>query len=270
MTRYLTDVIAIAKHAGHEILKVYQREGEVDFKLKPDDSPITEADLISHDIINSGLAQLTPDLPVLSEEGVDVPFNERKEWQQYWLVDPLDGTNEFINRTGQFTVNIALIDKHDSVLGVSYAPERDVCYFACRGQGAFREDSDGKLTKLNPKAIGNEPIRIVVSKMLGASKLHPFLSQFKPHKLIYFGGSLKLCLVAEGAADIYPRLGCNCEWDTAAGQCIVEEAGGMMVDLMFNPLRYNTKESLYVPHFFVAGDSSYNWQPYMKFLQQEF
>ena len=269
MEYYLNNVIEIAKQAGQEILQIYNREQDLKFELKADDSPLTEADVVAHNIINKGLSNLAPDIPIVSEEGVDIPYEERKKWPSYWLVDPLDGTNEFLDHSGQFTVNIALIKNHEPILGVSYAPVPKLCYFASHGKGAFREDEFGNIVGLRTKATKQGQIKVVISKKIGVEKLQRFLAQLNKYELIYFGGSLKLCLVAEGAVDIYPRLGLNCEWDTAAGQCIVEEAGGMVVDLNFKPLSYNTKESLYNPCFLVLADPSYNWQKYLQFLQQE-
>jgi 3'(2'), 5'-bisphosphate nucleotidase len=267
MEYYLNSVIEIAKQAGREILQIYIRDGDLKFELKADDSPLTEADLVAHNIIKKGLTNLAPDIPILSEEEADIPYEERSRWQTYWLVDPLDGTNEFLSHSGQFTVNIALIKNHEPVLGISYAPVPKLCYFACRGKGAFREDEFGKVVNLKTKEATKGQIKVIVSKEIGIEKLQTFLAHLNKHELIYFGGSLKLCLVAECAVDIYPRLGLNCEWDTAAGQCIVEEAGGMVVDLNFKPLRYNTGESLYNPYFLVLADPSYNWQEYLRFLK---
>lgn len=267
--QYLNPVISVAKQAGKEILKLYKKDGHLAVKLKADDSPLTEADLVANDIVNSGLKALAADIPLLSEEGENIAYEERSKWGDYWLVDPLDGTNEFINHSGEFTVNIALIHNHKPVLGVSYAPAHFTCYFACIGEGAFREDADGEKCRLYTRKINSRKIKVVVSKNLGIKKLQKFLSNLDDHELIYYGGSLKLCLIAEGVLDVYPRLGANFEWDTAAGQCIVEEAGGAVVDLNFKQLQYNTKDSLYNPYFLVIGDRSYNWKEYAKFLNDK-
>lgn len=264
---YLNSIIAIAKHAGQAILQIYNKSANYKVQFKADNSPLTEADLIANDIINADLHDLIPDIPILSEEGSAISYAKRSKWQTYWLVDPLDGTNEFISHSGEFTVNIALIENHRPVLGVSYAPARQTCYFACSGKGAFMEDVTGKIKALHTKSIQNDTIKVVVSRNIGIEVLQPFLDHLDNSEIIYFGGSLKLCLVAEGAVDIYPRLGSNCEWDTAAGQCIVEEAGGIVVGLDFKPLQYNTKDSLYNPRFLVIADPSYNWQDYLRFLR---
>lgn len=262
---YLSDVIKIVKQAGHEILTFYKKD--VKYELKADDSPLTEADFVANDIISSGLNDLTPEIPILSEECPDIPYQQRRQWERYWLVDPLDGSSEFIKGTGDFTVNIALIDNNQPVLGVSYLPAHHTCYFAYRGGEAIKEDADGRKIVLHTKTVSGDKIKVAVSRNIEISRLQPFLSQLEKYQLVYFGSSLKLCLVAEGLVDIYPRLGFICEWDTAAGQCIVEQAGGMVVDLNFKSLRYNTKDSLYNPYFLVLGDISYNWQKYLQFLK---
>jgi len=262
---YLSDVIEIAKQAGHEILSVYKKD--IKFELKADDSPLTKADFVANDIICSGLSNLTPEIPILSEEGIEIPYEQRKQWERYWLVDPLDGSSEFVKGSGDFTVNIALIDNNQPVVGVSYLPAHSTCYFAYRGGEAIKEDADGKKSVLYTKTVSGDKIRVAVSRNVDIVSLQPFLSQLGRYQLVYFGSSLKLCLVAEGLVDIYPRLGFICEWDTAAGQCIVEQAGGKVVDLNFESLRYNTKDSLYNPHFLVLGDVGYNWQKYLGFLK---
>ncbi len=262
---YLSKVIEIAKQAGREILSVYKKD--IKFELKADDSPLTEADFIANDIISSGLNDLTPEIPILSEEGIEIPYEQRKQWERYWIVDPLDGSSEFIKGTGDFTVNVALIDNNQPVLGVSYLPAHHTCYFSYCGSEAIKEDAVGKRIVLHTKAVSGDKIKVAVSRNVEIVGLQSFLSQLGKYQLVYFGSSLKMCLVAEGLVDIYPRLGFICEWDTAAGQCIVERAGGMVVDLNFEPLRYNTKDSLYNPHFLVLGDIGYNWQKYLQFLK---
>lgn len=262
---YLSDVIEIAKQAGREILSVYKKD--IKFELKADDSPLTKADFIANDIICSGLSSLTPEIPILSEEGIKIPYQQRKQWQRYWLVDPLDGSSEFIKGTGDFTVNIALIDNNQPVIGVSYLPAYYICYSACHGGEAVKENASGKKLVLHTKLISTDNIKVAMSRNIEIEKLQPFLSKLGNYQLVYFGSSLKLCLVAEGLMDVYPRLGFIYEWDTAAGQCIVEQAGGMVVDLDFKPLKYNTKDSLFNPYFLVLGDISYNWQEYLQFLK---
>ncbi len=257
----LGGVTDIAAAAGVKILEVYSREFDV--AHKDDRSPLTEADLAAHQAIVSGLEALTPGIPVLSEESAEVPFEERASWQQYWLVDPLDGTREFIKRNGEFTVNIALIDNHEPVLGVIVVPVSGVCYFAARGIGAFRQDRGAEPQQLQVRAYDPEKVVIAGSRSHASERLKMFLERAGKHELISMGSSLKSCLVAEGRADIYPRLGLTSEWDTAAAQAVVEGAGGILTDLSLAPLRYNTKDSLLNPEFLVIADRSHDWSQYL-------
>ena len=209
-------------------------------EYKLDHSPVTQADLVSHRILEAGLARLAPHWPVLSEESVEVPFDERKSWRHFWMIDPLDGTKEFLHRTGEFTVNIALIEDDRPILGVVYAPAIDKLYFAARGAGSYRKD--GKVTtpiKVAPATAGTT--RFVVSRCHASEQETPahFKDQTKGCEFMVMGSSLKFCLIAEGAADVYPRNGPTMEWDTAAAQCILEEAGGSVTDLEGNAIRYN-------------------------------
>lgn len=262
----LGSVVSLARDAGARILAVYNRSGELDVQQKDDRSPLTEADMAAHHAIVAGLGLLTPELPVLSEESAAIPFAERAAWNRYWLVDPLDGTKEFIKRNGEFTVNIALIDGHRSVLGVVYTPVSGLTYYACRGQGAFKIEGGGEPVPIHARPRrGGTPV-VVGSRSHPSEAFQHFLRSVGEHEVISMGSSLKSCLVAEGRADIYPRLGLTSEWDTAAAQCVVEEAGGALVDTGMRPLRYNTKESLLNPHFLVVGDPAYPWR---KFLPED-
>jgi 3'(2'), 5'-bisphosphate nucleotidase len=239
LTELLPRVTALACESGRTILTIYQDlNPAVEYKL--DGSPVTQADLVSHHILRAGLAGLTPHWPVLSEESVEVPFDERKSWRHFWMIDPLDGTKEFLHRTGEFTVNIALIEDGRPILGVVYAPVFDKLYFAARGAGSHR--TDGKITtpiKVAPATTGST--RLVVSRCHASEQdtLAYFIDQTKGCETIVMGSSLKFCLIAEGAADVYPRNGPTMEWDTAAAQCILEEAGGSVTDLEGNTIRYN-------------------------------
>ncbi|MBN2689385.1 MAG: 3'(2'),5'-bisphosphate nucleotidase CysQ [Gammaproteobacteria bacterium] len=264
--KWLEQVIPLAKCAGDEIMRIYEGDEDLELTHKFDDSPLTIADLRANDIIVSGLKAITPEVPVLSEEMETVDYKQRSLWDRYWLIDPLDGTNEFLEHSGQFTVNIALIDNHRSVLGVSYAPALKKCYYARLGSGAYCLHDSGDVVNIKTRKA-RAPVDILVSKRLKLDNLEPFLQSLQDYNLTKFGGSLKLCYLAEGGADVYPRLGKNCEWDTAAGQIIVEEAGGLLVDLDFKALRYNTKESLYNPYFMVIGDKEFPWQSYLEKLR---
>ncbi|MBL4852267.1 MAG: 3'(2'),5'-bisphosphate nucleotidase CysQ [Gammaproteobacteria bacterium] len=257
----LPTVIAIAKHAGEKILQVYKREFEV--TEKDDKSPLTEADMAAHHCIVDGLKKLTPEIPILSEESAKISFAERQSWQRYWLVDPLDGTREFIKRNGEFTVNIALIDNHDSVLGVIYVPVQNITYYATRGNGAFKQEGSATPVKINSKKWQGGTLKVAGSRSHRGDSLDGMLEKIGDYEIISMGSSLKLCLVAEGVAHIYPRFGLTSEWDTAAAQCIVEEAGGRLTEMSFEPLKYNTKESLLNPWFFVAGDLDIDWRQYI-------
>jgi 3'(2'), 5'-bisphosphate nucleotidase len=235
LTGLLPHVTALARESGRSILGVYQdRNPLVEYKL--DHSPVTQADLVSHRILETGLSGLAPHWPVLSEESAEVPFDERKSWRHFWMIDPLDGTKEFLQRTGEFTVNIALIEDDRPVLGVVYAPVIDKLYFAARGNGSFR--MDGEVTtpiKVATTTAGST--RYVVSRDHASEQED--LGQTKGCEVVVMGSSLKFCLIAEGAADVYPRTGPTMEWDTAAAQCILEEAGGSVTDLEGNTIRYN-------------------------------
>ncbi len=214
-----------------------------------------------HSIVN-GLTALTPNIPILSEEDAEIPYEKRQQWDQYWLVDPLDGTREFINRNGEFTVNIALIKKQSPILGVIYAPVSGICYYATKGTGAFKLE-DGKIQAISVQKASFDKVRVGGSRSYLDQSLRFFLSNLASYELTKMGSSLKSCLVAEGKLDIYPRLGPTSEWDTAAAQCIVEEAGGFITTTDMKPLRYNTKDSLLNPHFFVFGDERINWPSYL-------
>jgi len=254
----LPAVADIAKRAGAGILDVYARD--FDISSKADQSPLTQADLHAHQTIVQGLKALTPQTPVLSEEASDIPFEERRGWQRYWLVDPLDGTKEFISRNGEFTVNIALIENHAPVLGVVYVPVKDTLYSGIVGEGAFRQIGKGESTPIHVRTPAAPTLRIVGSRShANASSLDPYLAKLGPHTLLSIGSSLKFCLVAEGSADLYPRFGPTCEWDTAAAHAVVEAAGGVVVDAQGQPLRYNLKAELRNPHFFVFGDQTRDW-----------
>lgn len=257
----LKDIIELAIEAGQRIMEVY----ETDFGVtqKDDDSPLTAADMAAHNTIVAGLARITPELPVLSEESAAIPFDERSTWQRYWLVDPLDGTREFIKRNGEFTVNIALIDNHESILGVVYTPVTGISYYAARGNGAFKKSPDGKVEPIHTRRTLGNKATVAGSRSHRGDSLNAFLERLGDYEIISMGSSLKSCLVAEGRADIYPRLGPTSEWDTAAAQCVVEEAGGQLVTTDMQPLRYNTKNSLLNPYFLVIGDRKFDWCQYL-------
>ena len=241
----------IAQQAGAAIMAVYRSGGDAGETSKADRSPLTLADLAAHRTIVEGLVKLTPEIPILSEEAADISYAGRAQWTRFWLVDPLDGTREFIKRNGEFTVNIALIENGEPVLGVVYAPVLDVCYYAVRGAGAFvqRGSSAAQPISVKPHAA-RETIKVVASRSHSDMRTEALLKRLGDHQCISMGSSLKLCLVAEGAAHFYPRLGPTMEWDTAAAHAVVNEAGGRVCDLAGSELHYN-KADLHNPEFLV-------------------
>jgi 3'(2'), 5'-bisphosphate nucleotidase len=257
----LEGTVAIARAAGTRIMRIYEEGFSV--QDKQDHSPLTEADMAAHAVIDDGLEELAPQYPVLSEESATIAFAERASWNTYWLVDPLDGTREFVNHTPEFSVNIALIDNHEPILGVVYSPAYDLAYYAARGLGAFKQHVKEAPKQIHVAAQHRTPMIVASSRSHSSAAVQQYLAKLGEHELLIMGSALKSCLIAEGHADIYPRLGLTSEWDTAAAQCIVEEAGGLLTDLQLRPLRYNTKESLLNPHFFVFGDKSVDWRQYL-------
>ncbi len=257
----LDPVKKIAYQAGRRIMEVYDRSFDV--SEKSDKTPLTEADLAAHQTIMEGLGQLTPDIPILSEESKPTSFAERSTWTRYWLVDPLDGTREFIKRNGEFTVNIALIENHDAVIGVVYAPVVGSLYYAARGTGAYKRAGLDDAVEIHVRSHCPKKIVVAGSRSHRSPAFQDFLAKLPAYEVISMGSALKSCLVAEGVADVYARLGPTSEWDTAAAQCIVEEAGGRITDTNMQVLRYNTKEELLNPHFFVFGDVSIDWSKYL-------
>jgi len=254
----LERAVAIAREAGREILEVYAA-GPAAPTAKADDSPLTAADLRSHRLIVQHLGELTPELPVLSEEAAEVPFTVRSQWQRYWLVDPLDGTREFLSRNGEFTVNIALIEGHTPVLGIVHVPVTDITYCGLPGEGAWRQRGGAPAERIRVAGRSAAPLRVVGSRSHRGDSLDAFLARSGPHELLAIGSSLKFCLVAEGAADVYPRLGPTSEWDTAAAHAVLLAAGGAVSALDGTPLAYNTRERLLNPFFVAFGPRDRDW-----------
>ncbi len=253
----------IAEDAGQLIMTVYQSDCAA--QLKADESPLTVADLLAHRHISAELGRLAPDIPVVSEEGAELDGPLRCSWKRYWLVDPLDGTKEFIKRNGEFTVNIALIEDGEPVLGVVHAPALAVSYWGARGQGAFKAIAGQPQRRLNvaPAPGEGQPWRVIGSRSHASPEFTEFMTRLPDAELVAMGSSLKLCLVAEGAADLYPRLGPTSEWDTAAAHAVVSAAGGQVLawpDL--HPLRYNQNpDSLLNPFFMVCATPHPAWHP---------
>ncbi len=247
----MNEVAAIARDAGEAIMEIYQKDFDIEFK--EDESPVTTADIKSHKVICAGLEKLALDLPLLSEESAATPWDGRKQWKRYWLIDPLDGTKEFIKKNGEFTVNIALIENGVATLGVVYAPALKTTYMAAEGVGSFKEH-EGKQSRLT---LQRKPvkglIRVVGSRSHSSPEFEDYIKRFETVEIVSKGSSLKFCLVAEGAADIYPRLGLTSEWDTGAGQAVAEIAGARVTQIDGSPLQYNTKEALLNPFFVVSA-----------------
>ncbi len=244
----------IARTAGARILEV--RRGGYDVAHKADASPLTTADLAAHAVIAERLAQLTPELPILSEESDPETHRRRREWRTYWLVDPLDGTRAFIRGDGEFSVNIALVHGSEPVLGVVHLPVDGRLWGAARGLGAWREAA--RRERIRTRNAPPVPT-VIGSRMHGRPCLERFLERLGPHREIRMSSIAKACLVAEGSADLYPRFGPTSEWDTAAAQCIVEEAGGRLTDFRGCALRYNQRDSLENPPFLAFGDPRPAW-----------
>ena len=259
LDRLREGIIALARQAATRILEVY--DGEFAVQHKDDRSPLTAADLASHRCIVEGLQRLAPDIPVLSEESADeVPAALRRQWPVMWLVDPLDGTREFVKRNGEFTVNIALIEDGVATFGVVQAPVTGVAWHGGRGIGASRQDGEGNDQRLRVRAPATAPLRVAASRSHRDQRSVTFIERMGEVEPVGLGSSLKFCRIAEGAIDVYPRFGPTSEWDTAAAQAVLEGAGGAVLDLQGRPFRYNRRETLLNGEFIALGDTSLPWQ----------
>ncbi|MEZ9320051.1 3'(2'),5'-bisphosphate nucleotidase CysQ [Vibrio sp. 10N.222.52.C3] len=261
LSHLLPSVIEIARSAGQLILEIYEKKDYEEF-IKSDDTPVTSADLAAHKLILKKLSELTPDIPVLSEEDADISLEQRSQWDRYWLVDPLDGTQEFIARSGDFATIIALIEHNKPVMGVVYAPVSGVSYYAYSGKGAWKipDLNDSVKIKTHRHELPNQSIAMAISRRQDINRITSRMSSAWNYDLVPLGSAaLKACLVAEGAVDCYLRLGPTGEWDTAATQCIVEEAGGRILSTQLEPLSYNERETLENPNFIVLGDADLPW-----------
>lgn len=266
----LTSLLKIAREAGAEILSIYSRVDDYKVAYKADNSPITEADRRANSLITRALSQLSYGLPILSEESEKIPFCERQAWRDYWLVDPLDGTREFIKRNGEFTVNVGLIRNGLPEVGVVHVPVSGVTYLGKRGAGAWRVESDDsvkeiKASRLNPSY---ERVRIAASRSHKNDSLENLIQnisvKFKDTEVVSMGSSLKICLLAEGEADLYPRLSPTSEWDTGAAHAVLLASGGEIFDKTFQPLKYNQKEELLNPHFYAVADKNFKWEKLLR------
>ena len=266
LSHLLPNVIEIARSAGQLILDIYEKKNYEAF-TKSDHTPVTSADLAAHKFINERLSELTPDIPVLSEEAADISLEKRSQWNRYWLVDPLDGTQEFIARSGDFATIIALIEDNKPVMGVVYGPVSGVTYYAYTGKGAWKipDMSENLRIQTHKHETPGQLIAIAISRRQDINRITNRMSSAWNYELVPLGSAaLKACLVAEGAVDCYLRLGPTGEWDTAATQCIVEEAGGRILSTLLEPLSYNARETLENPNFIVLGDAGLPWDDILK------
>ncbi|KLN65537.1 3'(2'),5'-bisphosphate nucleotidase CysQ [Vibrio sp. VPAP30] len=266
LSHHLPAVIEIARSAGQLILDIYEKK-EYEAFTKSDETPVTSADIAAHKLIVEKLTELTPDIPVLSEEAADISLDKRSQWSRYWLVDPLDGTQEFIARSGDFATIIALVENHKPVMGVVYAPVSGVTYYAYQGKGAWKipDLSESVRIKTHQHDGPKSPIAMAISRRQDINRITSRMSSGWNYDLVPLGSAaLKACLVAEGAVDCYLRLGPTGEWDTAATQCIVEEAGGRILSTLLEPLSYNERDTLENPNFIVLGDENLPWDEILK------
>lgn len=265
MSRMTSDlheaVLVIAREAGEAIMAVYEQGFDVTRKV--DDSPLTAADLAAHRVITEGLRRLTPEWPVLSEEAADIPWQTRCAWPTYWLVDPLDGTREFIKRNGEFTVNIALIEQHIPIFGVVQAPVTGEIWHAERGRHAYRRRGQVD-EQLRSRAPAKAPLRVAASRSHRDARTESVLARMGDIELVGLGSSLKFCRIAEGTLDVYPRFGPTSEWDTAAAQCVLEAAGGALLAPDGRAFRYNRRETLLNGDFIALGDPALPWREWLE------
>ena len=271
MTQLIDAVVGIVAAAGDEILRIYRTDFDV--TAKGDDSPLTLADLNAHRVIVAALEKLTPDVPIVSEESAPPAFEVRARWSRYWLVDPLDGTREFVSKNGEFTVNIALIEAHRPVLGVVGVPAQNVIYTGdVEAKRAERRAGRERKALGTRRMKGFDNVAVVASRSHGGERLEAYLAalrtRFANVERTPVGSSLKLCILAEGKADLYPRLGPTSEWDIAAAQAVLEAAGGRVLTFDGAPLSYNTKDSLLNPEFFALGDPSFAWKDALPPVQE--
>ncbi len=260
----------IAVEAGREVLSIYDT-GEFNAYQKDDDSPVTSADYLANDIINKRLKAATPDIPILSEENKHASLAERETWPRYWLIDPIDGTQEFIARSGDFAINIALIENNAPTIGVIFWPPGQSLYYASKGEGAFKE-SPGEHKRIQVRQLDdphNSVVMIAISRRQSRDKIMSRMTAKRVYQTLPLGScSLKSCFIAEGKADVFMRIGITGEWDTGASQCIVEEAGGRILAANFEPLTYNQRKTLENPDFVVMGDQRVPWQDIVQYEKE--
>tara|TARA_Y100000588_G_scaffold395258_2_gene521950 strand:+ start:5793 stop:6623 length:831 start_codon:yes stop_codon:yes gene_type:complete len=249
--RFIISTTEIAQDAGLAILQIYN--SDFDYKLKKDFSPITEADNIAHKIITERLKILTPKIPIISEENSEVPYEIRSRWEKYWLVDPLDGTKEFIKKNGDFTVNVALIHNNTPIFGVIHIPVTNETYWGSKINGSFYSNSNNDIKQIRVSKKKNKRIRLVASRSHPSKMLNKLLEKIVDYEILKVGSSIKFCHIASGQAECYPRFGPTSEWDTAAGEAIVSFAGGDVITSAGDSINYNAKEDYLNPNFIVSN-----------------
>lgn len=253
LSELIKPLIALARQAGDIILDIYQQSKQCPVHHKPDHSPVTQADLMSDEALRLGLHKILPQLPYLSEESEAQPWSLRRQWSECWMIDPLDGTREFLRHSGEFTINIALIAKHKAILGMIYVPVTGECYYGFEQGGAYKVGTDDRVVPIRVRPWQVNHTAMLASRGAKEEVLQQYFGDLGAFEMIRMSSALKFCKVAEGVTDLAPRFGDTSEWDTAAGQCILEEAGGSLVNLQGEPLVYNAKESLLNPHFLAVG-----------------
>ena len=249
--RFIISTTEIAQEAGSAILQIYN--SDFNYKLKKDSSPITEADYISNKIITERLKILTPKIPIISEENSEIPYEIRSRWKKYWLVDPLDGTKEFIKKNGDFTVNIALIQNNTPIFGVIHIPVTNETYWGSKINGSFYSNSNNDIKQIRVSKNNNNPIRLVASRSHPSEMLNDLLEKIVDYEILKVGSSIKFCHIASGQAECYPRFGPTSEWDIAAGEAIVSFAGGDVITSAGDSINYNAKEDYLNPNFIVSN-----------------
>ncbi|MFT6703443.1 MAG: 3'(2'), 5'-bisphosphate nucleotidase [Pseudomonadales bacterium] len=271
MTIPISELLEIAKEAaikaGIEVLAIYDK-GIFEAYEKEDESPVTSADYRANEIIMEILEELTPNIPIMSEETAIPALKERSNWTRYWLIDPIDGTQEFIARSGDFAVNIALIENHQPVIGVIYWPCGESLYFASKDHGAYKRCSrETKPISVRRFDVPSEDcIMIAISRRQSREKIFERLTDKRVYQTLPTGScSLKACFIAEGAADVFIRLGVTGEWDTGASECIINEAGGAIMAATFDPITYNRRESVTNPDFVIIGDQRVAWKSVIQY-----
>nr|WP_136251165.1 3'(2'),5'-bisphosphate nucleotidase CysQ [Ningiella ruwaisensis] len=271
MSKSIDELLEIAKEiavkAGIEILDIYDK-GNFETFEKEDESPVTSADYKANEIITEALTRLTPNIPIMSEETSIPPLKERQSWTRYWLIDPIDGTQEFVARSGDFTVNIALIERHEPVLGVIYWPCGESLYFASKSKGAYKKcPIETKPISVRQFSVPSEDVvMIAISRRQSRERVFERMSSKRKYQTLPTGScSLKACFIAEGKADVFMRLGVTGEWDTGASQCIINEAGGQIKAATFEELSYNQREEVTNPDFVVLGDQRVDWQSIIQY-----